>query len=101
LKLNPLGSSAWTVIVLAPETWNDTTYGIEGGRIRDDENALDFEDMMIRVVLGSIRKVYGRWTSLSEYLEKLFGGRSALLDPQHHNALLSDDEAFSRSKTYL
>lgn len=57
--------------------------------------------MMSRLVLESIGKVYGRWTSLEEYLEKLFSGRSTLLDPQHHDALLSDDEAFSRSKTYF
>jgi hypothetical protein len=60
LKLNPLESSFWTIIVLAPETWNDTTHGIEGGRIRDDENAPDFEDVMARVVLESIRKLYDR-----------------------------------------
>jgi hypothetical protein len=57
--------------------------------------------MMTRLVLESIGKVYGRWTSLEEYLEKLFSGRSTLLDPQHHDALLSDDEDFSRSKTYF
>jgi hypothetical protein len=56
---------------------------------------------MTSLVLESTRKVYGRWTSLEEYLEKLFSGRSTLLDPQHHDALLSDDEAFSRSKTYF
>jgi hypothetical protein len=56
---------------------------------------------MARLVFGSIRKVYGRWTSLEEYLQKLFIGRSTLLDPQHHGALLSDDEAFSRSKTHF
>jgi hypothetical protein len=56
---------------------------------------------MNRLALESIQKVYGRWTSLEEYLEKLFSGRSTLLDPQHHDALLSDDEAFSRSKTYF
>jgi hypothetical protein len=88
-------------MVLAPETWNDTTYGIEGGRIRDDQVAPEFEDMMTRLILESIGKVYGRWTSLEEYLEKLFSGRSTLLEPQHHDALLSDDEAFSRSKTYF
>jgi hypothetical protein len=57
--------------------------------------------MMTPLVLESIGKVYGRWTSLEEYLEKLFSGRSTLLDPQHHDALLSDDEAFSRSKRYF
>lgn len=35
------------------------------------------------------------------YLELLTNGEDPLLDPSHHDSLLSDDNAFSRSKTYF
>jgi len=58
-------------------------------------------DFILVVVLLSVSALRGCLNELQAHFEQLISGRDVLLDPEQHDKLLTDDDNFSRSKTYF
>src|SRR5437667_12194073 len=58
-------------------------------------------DAMDEIVYKCLLSVIERWEELAEYFDEMLCERKALLDPEYHDSLLTDDGTFSRSKKYF
>lgn len=82
-------ASFWTILLLAPKSkdnWDEITYG--AGSI-------------FRVIVRGLKKAADDWDELRAELGKTIDFESPVWDPELHDGLLSDDEAFSRSRLYF
>ncbi|CAH0025766.1 unnamed protein product [Clonostachys rhizophaga] len=82
-------TSFWTILLLAPQSkdnWDEITYG--AGSI-------------FRVIVRGLKKAADDWDELRSELGKTIDFESPIWDPEAHDGLLSDDEAFSRSRLYF
>jgi hypothetical protein len=90
----------WTILFLRPEGFPHPYY-LEG---RDDlakgilhEMVDDAAEVVYKAVLSMIEK----WEELAAFFDDLLCEKRALLDPEYHDSLLTDDGSFSRSKRYF
>jgi len=58
-------------------------------------------DDVAEVVYKTLLSVIERWEELAGFFDELLCEKRALLDPAHHDSLLTDDGSFSRSKRYF
>jgi len=101
--------------MLTPETWQAWDEK-RGGRQKiwkslytedeqsgtSDNNNLSLFEVMLRLMQNSIGQLCdSKLKELLEYFQALVSEKSALFDPNLHDSLLSDNETFSRSKTYF
>ncbi|CAG9962927.1 unnamed protein product [Clonostachys byssicola] len=88
-SINYARTSFWTILLLAPESkdeWDEITYG--AGSI-------------FRVIVRGLKMTADDWDELRAELGKTIDFESPIWDPELHDGLLSDDEAFSRSRLYF
>jgi hypothetical protein len=58
-------------------------------------------DDAAEVVYKTLLPVIERWEELAAFFDDLLCEKKALLDPEYHDSLLTDDGSFSRSKRYF
>lgn len=58
-------------------------------------------EAMLMYVQPALLHISSKWTQIHEYFDNLVSEKVAYLDPDYHDTLLVDDEAFSRSKKYF
>jgi hypothetical protein len=100
--------------MLTPETWRSwdekkEKEAVLGSLYTEDKQTgisghdrLSLFRVMIRLVQNSITQLCdSKLKELLEYFQVLVSEKSALFDPNLHDSLLSDNETFSRSKTYF
>jgi hypothetical protein len=101
--------------MLTPETWEawdeksgqslgsgDSLYTEAEQSGTSGLDNLSLFQVMIRLVQNSITQLCdSKLKELLEYFQELVSEKSALFNPDLHDSLLSDDETFSRSKTYF
>ncbi|CAG8960352.1 hypothetical protein HYFRA_00012426 [Hymenoscyphus fraxineus] len=86
--------SNWTTLVLTADDLSGSYQNLMHG-------APKFVDVLIYTIDGGLKLVMYRIEELHKYLQLLINGDDPLLDPSQHDSLLSDDDTFSRSKTYF
>jgi hypothetical protein len=62
---------------------------------------IDVLHATIVVTNKALETVASYWQQILDYFEAFIGEKDTFLDPERHDSLLSDDEAFSRSKKYF
>jgi hypothetical protein len=91
--------------MLTPETWGKQypdRPSLHREIIGSNDEQLPLVEVMLRLVKWSIEELcHKNLATLLNFFEKLVSGKSALLDPDYHDSLLSDNESFSRSKAYF
>ncbi|KAJ8068610.1 hypothetical protein OCU04_002317 [Sclerotinia nivalis] len=86
----------WTILEIRPFTYPPLI-----------SETFEFEDcwsmlmIMMICVDQALAHVTCAWNEIHEYFDNLVSEKVAFLDPQYHDTLLVDDEAFSRSKKYF
>ncbi|KAK3386772.1 hypothetical protein B0H63DRAFT_468360 [Podospora didyma] len=90
----------WTMLCLRPQQFPYPHYYEK----RDDisqgqthEMIDDMSDMIHKCLLP----ILTRWEEIAEYFDSLLCEKKALLDPDQHDTLLTDDWELSRSKKYF
>ncbi|CZR54582.1 uncharacterized protein PAC_04466 [Phialocephala subalpina] len=90
----------WTMICLRPSQFPHLYYselGDEVSRSRTNEMVDDMSDLIHK----SLVTVVSRWDEIAQFFDDLLTEKRDLLHPDHHDSLLTDDEALSRSKKYF
>jgi hypothetical protein len=91
-------------MILMPETWGSSRssgflYDEHSEYLRMGRSILVVMAMLVR---RSITEMCDNaLANLLRYFQNLVSEKSALLDPNYHDGLLSDDDNFSRSKAYF
>jgi hypothetical protein len=80
-----------------PKNHSPTAH-LECSEQEDDHNVIA---VILVVILQGIVALRGRLDELQAHFEQVISSRDALLDPEQHDKLLTDDDNFSRSKTYF
>lgn len=86
-----------------PESGSDTYFEHYFDSQSDSlgDSDCDVVKAMSLIIEEGLKSVMGCMADLQEHLEQLINSNNALLDPGEHDSLLSDDDNFSRSKTYF
>ena len=66
-------------------------------RGRTHEMLDDMSDLVHLCLLTVIEK----WEEIADYFDSLLVEKNGLLNPEYHDSLLTDDDAFTRSKKYF
>lgn len=97
---SPARAVFWTILYMRPHQFPHPHYFEK----RDDFSQGKTHEMinaMSEFVHKSLLSVIERWEEIAEYFDRILCEREALLDPDYHDSLLTDDEVFSRSKKYF
>lgn len=90
----------WTMICLRPTQFPHLYYseqGDETARNRTNEMIDDMSD----IVNQGLLTIVSRWEDIARYFDELLTEKRDLLRPDYHDSLLTDNDQFSRSKTYF
>ncbi|KAL4770021.1 hypothetical protein BDW60DRAFT_91310 [Aspergillus nidulans var. acristatus] len=87
----------WCVLVLAPAHFDTVWGGSKRQRAINDSGHL----APMRLILEALEDAADSWEAIAEYLTRVVNTRGAIFDPDLHDRLLFDDDAFSRSRLYF
>ncbi|KAK0706262.1 hypothetical protein B0T26DRAFT_446339 [Lasiosphaeria miniovina] len=89
------------MIILRPHGFPYPHYYETGGDLAQGGRTRAMADEVADTVHECVGAVVGRWDELAAYFDGLLGEKKALLDPDRHDTLLTDDWTLSRSRRYF
>ncbi|KAJ5631044.1 uncharacterized protein N7484_011144 [Penicillium longicatenatum] len=87
----------WCVLVLAPAHFDAISSRYRRPRAINDGGHLE----PVRLILEALKDAADSWEAIAEHLTRVINTRGAIFDPDLHDRLLFDDDAFSRSRLYF
>ena len=94
----------WTILILEPSSWHYNLENILTAALADESSM----QVALLVIIGyAFGIAVIEWSKMAFYFDTLMGDHkfsqieSTLLSPDKHDALLFDDESFSRSRKYF
>ena len=94
----------WTILILEPSSWH---YNLENVLSAALANESSLQVALLVIIGYALGIAVVEWSKMAFYFDTLMGDHkfsqieSTLLSPDKHDALLFDDESFSRSRKYF
>lgn len=84
------GFDFWTILLLSPPRKDDLVIPMEHPAL-----------YVLLVIKEGLRQAASAWESMRDHFRMILDDQNTMMDPQKHDELLFDDDAFSRSRLYF